>query len=89
MAFERRTEGRGYSAFTTVSPKTPPLFILTSLKRKRLLLVSGKTGHMGRLRHMEEFLVSILAKVAYFAIEALIVRLVRLLMPPRVSPAAI
>jgi hypothetical protein len=38
---------------------------------------------------MEEFLASILAKVAYLAIEALIVRLVRLFMPPRVSPAGV
>jgi hypothetical protein len=36
---------------------------------------------------MEEFLANILAKVAYTAIEALIVRLVRLFMRPRVSPA--
>lgn len=38
---------------------------------------------------MEEFLVNILAKVSYIAIETLIVRLVRLFMPPRVSPAGI
>ena len=43
----------------------------------------------GQLRRMEEFLASILAKVAYFAIEALIVRLIRLFMPPRVSPASL
>jgi hypothetical protein len=36
---------------------------------------------------MEEFLASILAKVAYLAIEAITVRLVRLFMRPRVSPA--
>jgi hypothetical protein len=36
---------------------------------------------------MAEFLASILAKVAYLAIEAIIVRLVRLFMRPRVSPA--
>ena len=36
---------------------------------------------------MEEFLTSVLAKVAYLAIEALIVRLVRLFVPRTVSPA--
>jgi hypothetical protein len=36
---------------------------------------------------MEEFLASVLAKVAYLAIEALIVRLVRLFVPRPVNPA--
>lgn len=36
---------------------------------------------------MAEFLASILAKVAYLAIEALIIRLVRLFIPRPVSPA--
>ncbi len=41
----------------------------------------------GQLRHMEEFLASILARFAYLVVEALIVRLVRAFMPAPASPA--
>ena len=39
------------------------------------------------LRRMEEFLASILAKIAYLVIEALIVRLIRAFVAPPASPA--
>ena len=36
---------------------------------------------------MAEFLASILAKIAYLAIEALVIRLIRVFMPTSASPA--
>lgn len=44
-----------------------------------------RTDNYG-LVHMEEFLASILAKIAYLAIEALVIRLIRVFMPASASP---
>ncbi len=45
------------------------------------------THNRGRLRRMEEFLASILARFAFLVVEALIARLVRAFMPAPASPA--
>ena len=69
------------------SPAVRQEFRRPSQLGARLLADSGKTDNRGRLRRMEEFLASILARFAYLVAEAIIVRLIRAFMAATASPA--
>jgi len=71
---------------TVRSPAVRQAFRCPSQHGARLLAGPGKTDNRGRVRRMEEFLASILARFAYLVAEAIIVRLIRAFMAGTASP---